>query len=112
MTDKAIQACVRYVAISEQIKQLGRAIGDALCACPGVVDKTALFGDVRRERTHLQDWYTWQRYEYSDFSDLKRPTLECEFCKQAHELVEKRKAARRSLGRAKAEITKIGRKAA
>lgn len=110
MSDRAMQACVRYVAISDQIKQLGRDIGNALCACPGVIDATE-FGEVQRDRTHLQDWYAWPKYEYSDFSDAKRPKLECEFCKEAHELVEKRKAARRSLGRAKAEITKIGRKA-
>jgi hypothetical protein len=110
MSDKAMQACVRYVAISDQIKQLGRDISNALCACPGVIDVTA-FGDVQRDRTHLSEWYSWRPHDFPELTDGPRPPLECEFCKQAHGLVEKRKAARRSLGRVKAEITKIGRKA-
>lgn len=102
---KAINACKEYVRTSEDIRRIGREIGDALIAC---------LVNSKREVTHLSDYYR-NLDKASEWAfmgiggvDHEAEFLACPHCVLANKLIQIRKSARRRLGQVKAQITKIG----
>lgn len=110
----AVKACADYARLMREIASLKTALGDHLGKCPGV--RTPEHGDS----THLGLAYI---PELSGGSEYYEPTQVwksesqirdflaiCPHCLAAHEAIQARKAARRSLGAAKRQISLIGRK--
>lgn len=124
---KALKACTDYSRLSGEIKRLSASLGQSLRQCPGVrgelltpafIDRpfdSVGFDDV----THLKEAYTpepndgdydrWGSYLTND--QVRHALSVCQHCLDAHEAIQARKAARRSLGAAKRQISLIGRKA-
>ena len=102
---KAINACKESVRTSEDIRRIGREIGDALGSCA-----------VNRNDgiTHLSDYYRHsdKTSEWAFMGiggiDHEAEFLVCPHCVLADKLIQIRKSARRRLGQVKAQITKIG----
>lgn len=128
MSDKALKACADYARLSAEIKQLTKAIGDHLDFCRGVNGKRAsveledgrivYVGDDHDE-THLKGAYTPTITEPTYYSEGETRYLSdkqirerlacCPACFAAHEAIQARKAARKSLGATKRFITMLGR---
>jgi len=113
---KALKACTDYARLTREIASLKSALGDHLGKCAGV--RTPELGDS----THLSVAYTPEVIEsdshYEDAHNVFMTDVEirkylavCPHCLAAHEAIQARKAARRSLGAAKRQIGLIGRKA-
>lgn len=116
MTDeqKALKACADYARLTREIASLKTALGDHLGKCPGV--RTPEIGDS----THLSVAYAPELSESDYFEpyrvwkgdkQIRAYLAICPHCLAAHEAIQQRKAARRSLGAAKRQIGLIGRKA-
>jgi hypothetical protein len=123
---KAVAACAKYVRLRMEIKRLSAAIGEAIEYCPGVGGKrrvTQAFGGAtftnidESDPTHLKEAYEpdLQGYPpeavYMEPEDILEYLAVCPHCLAAHNAIQARKAARKSLGAAKRAITMIGRKA-
>lgn len=129
---KAVKACANYVRLRMEIKRLTCVIGEALDHCPGIEGKRLPAGwaiatpEQSRahddDLTHLKDAYTPDcddsdhgYYEpvarFMTDPEVREYLAVCPHCLAAHEAVQLRKAARKSLGAAKRAITLIGRKA-
>lgn len=127
MSEKALKVCADYARLSAEIKALTKAIGDALDGCPGVNGKRAsleledgaiVFGGDADE-THLKSAYTPILIEPTYYSDGETRYLSdkqirerlacCSACLAAHEAIQARKAARKSLSAVKRHITMLGR---
>lgn len=119
---KALLACANYARLSAEIKRLTRVLSDALSACPGINGDLQLRGfgfsqdDVDRynaDQTHLKSAYESDTDESGRYflSHSERAAIlsECVHCQTAHNAIQQRKAARKSLGAAKRQITLIGR---
>jgi hypothetical protein len=122
---KALKACADYARLTREIASLKTALGDHLGKCPGVEpegepchdDFDFAVGD-----THLKIAYTPHMSSGSDYyeptevwnneAQIRAYLAVCPHCLAAHEAIQARKAARRSLGAAKRQIGAIGRKAA
>lgn len=113
---KALRACADYARLSGEIASLKSALGDHLGKCVGV--RTPELGDS----THLSVAYTPEVVEsdshYEDAHNVFMTDVEirkylaiCPHCLAAHEAIQARKAARRSLGAAKRSISMLGRAA-
>lgn len=114
---KALKACADYARLTREIASLKTALGDYLGKCPGV--RTPELGDS----THLSVAYTPEvvesdcDYEYSPHNvfrtdaEVRAYLSICPHCLAAHESIQARKAARRSLAAVKRQIGLIGRKA-
>jgi hypothetical protein len=85
-----------------------------------IADESApMYGDPNdgSDRTHIHEAYTpdMQGYPpenvYMEPDDIREYVAVCPHCLAAHEAIQDRKAARKSLGAAKRAITMIGRKA-
>jgi hypothetical protein len=120
---KAVAACARYVRLRMEIKRLTRGISNALSGCPGVegrINEVWLeTTEAHEDMTHVKRAYAgevvvtgWEPYlrHYSDAELIEQLSV-CPHCLAAHEAIQARKAARKSLGAAKRAITMIGRKA-
>lgn len=127
MSGKALKACADYARLSAEIKRLTKAIGDALDGCPGengkrhateLEDGQIIFGGDNDE-THLKaaytpetvgDYYTGPELKYLSEQAVRGHLAGvCPACLAAHEAIQARKAARKSLGAVKRAITLIGR---
>jgi len=127
---KALRACADYARLHIEIKRLTLEMGEALDRCPGVsgnrlpADWLTCTGEEAAahhgDATHLKEAYTpkieGDQYEphqvwMSDF-EIREYLAACPHCLAAHEAIQARKAARKSLGAAKRAITMIGRAAA
>lgn len=138
MSDKAVKACADYARLSAEIKNLTRVIGGAIDKCPGISGKrkyTQTFGASEllgsngqpytvectdeSDPTHLKEAYTPDVDEgyydrsrvYMEEADLREFLSACPHCLAAHEAIQQRKVARKSLGATKRWITKIGKEA-
>lgn len=125
---KALKACVDYALFTREIASLKKVIGNALSKCPGVRGELQLEPFIDRpfdmpghdDTTHLKDAYTPEQGEgdydrwgsYLTDAQVRKVLAICPHCVAAHEAIQARKAARRSLGAAKRQIGLIGRKAA
>ncbi len=121
---KALKACVDYAHWSAEIKRLTTVIGDSLAACPGVNDHLQFtgigFSPAEVDRFHADETHLRRAYA-SDMDDDGTSWLSrseqmeilsaCPHCLSAHEAIQARKAARKSLGAVKRQIGKLGRKA-
>lgn len=127
MSGKALKACSDYARLSAEIKDLTKAIGDAFDGCPGengkrqsitLEDGRVIYGgddDV----THLKaaytpetvgDYYSGPELKYmSEAAIREHLSGVCPACLAAHEAIQARKAARKSLGAVKRHITMLGR---
>jgi hypothetical protein len=114
---KALKACADYSRFSGEITRLSAALSESLSKCSGV--RTPELGDS----THLSVAYRPEVVEsdehYGDVHNVFMTDVEiraylaiCPHCLAAHDTIQARKAARRSLGAAKRQISVIGRKAA
>jgi hypothetical protein len=115
--EKALELVTRYAVLTKAIKDAKREIGENLSNCKGV-SGNRLVGDPFRHvevdaknreiDLHLVQWYTPERtefdYEYFEISIDQQE--ECAHCYAAHLAVQKRKAARKSLGAVKAAMTR------
>jgi hypothetical protein len=101
MNETALKACVKYVELSREVRRMSVAIGSALDRCPGVDGKLHDTYDYESDETHLKRAYRWNDEWYGSFDG-------CKHCETAHNLIQQRKAARKSLGAAKRWITRIG----
>jgi hypothetical protein len=121
---KAVQACANYVRLRTEIKRLSAAIGEAIEYCPGVTGKRRradTHGGITfwtiddRDDTHLKTAYACDTDEDGRYFLTKTEQQEilsaCSHCLAAHNAIQARKAARKSLGAVKRQITMIGRKA-
>ena len=125
---KASKACADYARLSADIRRLTREIGDRLSGCLGVEGRLKLpdcasAGEAmeyqKGDETHLARAYrgevvdgVWEPYlRHYSASELVEQLSVCPHCLAAHEAIQARKAARKSLGSAKRAITMIGRKA-
>jgi hypothetical protein len=123
---KALRACAEYARLSTENKRLTKAIGDALDGCPGVNGKrdSSVLEDGRtvyggdHDDMHLKSAYTpdtmddgFGGAEVSWLSDkeIREEIACCPACLAAHEAIQARKAARKSLGAVKRHITMLGR---
>jgi hypothetical protein len=127
MTDeqKALKACANYSRLTAEVKRLTRLLSDSLSGCPGVnghlqlpVDR--LFDQAAHEshnadETHLKRAYAAETDDDGQYFLTHGEQMEvlsaCPHCLAAHEAIQARKAARKSLGAAKRQIGLIGRKA-
>jgi len=124
--EKAVKACANYVRLRMEIKRLTSAIGEAIEYCPGVTGKrrraetyggTTFWHVDDREPTHLKEAYSpdLQGFPpeavYMEEADIREYLAVCPHCLAAHNAIQARKAARKSLGAAKRAITMIGRRA-
>ena len=125
--DKALELVGRYSRLTKEIKLLKQQIGEHMDRCPGVNgDRHAVDAngwptyrpDVdskgRDKGMHLWCWY---QPEISDGSYYNEPhqvwnevgkeqAAECAHCYAAHEAIQRRKQARKSLGAVKAAMTR------
>jgi len=107
MSEKALKACAEHARLSAEIKALTKAIGESIGKCQGVD------GDLNH--THLKEAY--EPYiqgfpleaAYMEPEDVSEYLAVCPHCLAAHEAVQARKAARKSLGAVKRHITMLGR---
>jgi hypothetical protein len=101
---KALAACRNFVSRAAEVKRLTRVIGDSMQACP----------DSGR---HLTDAYACDVDEehgerlWLEPHDQEEVLSECVACKNAHEAIQLRKAAKRHVASAKRAITRIGKSA-
>lgn len=117
---KALRACADYARLNAEIKRLKIEIGDCIAKCPGVFYKEIhnSKGDLiamNATGTHLTEAYACDtddsgRYFLEPVEQIKVLSA-CPPCLAAHEAIQARKAARRSLGAAKRAITMLGRAA-
>lgn len=120
---KALKACADYARLTREIASLKTALGDHLGKCKGVEPEDAPCHedfDVAVGDTHLRVAYTPELSESDYFEpyrvwkgdkQIRAYLAICPHCLAAHEAIQARKAARRSLGAAKRQIGLIGRKA-
>ena len=101
---KALDACRKYYREAKTIKDLTRYIGDELSQCPLIAVPGAVWleGEAIDKQTHLS-----AVFQGRDLAILQ----ECEHCRVAYDLVQRRKAARQRLGAAKRYINRIGKQA-
>lgn len=117
---KALIACKAYADTNKKIKRLGNEIGALFSSCIAVQshkwrDKnlTENSWNCPQFEPCLKKYY--QPYVDDDgtyyMTDVElREALECPHCLAAHDLIQERKKARKTLGAAKRAITMIGRK--
>lgn len=125
---KALKACADYARLLDEIKRLTREIGDRLSGCLGVDGRLKLpdwasAGEAmeyrKEDETHLKQAYrgevvdgVWEPYlRHYSASELVGQLSVCPHCLAAHNAIQERKQARKSLGAAKRAITMIGRRA-
>lgn len=120
---KALKACADYARLSAEVKRLTVAIAVALAGCPRVEGRLADLefetGQALEGVTHVKNAYrgfipddAWEPYlRHYSAAELIEQLSVCPHCLAAHEAIQRRKAARKSLGAAKRAITMIGRKA-
>ena len=125
--DKALELVGRYSRLTKEIKLLKQQIGEHMDKCPGVkgdrhaVDangwptyKPEMDSKGRDKGMHLWCWY---QPEISDGSYYDEPhqvwtevgeeqAAECPHCYAAHQAIQLRKVARKSLGAVKAAMTR------
>jgi hypothetical protein len=117
---KALKACADYARLTREIALLKNAIGDHLFRCPGVEVEVMEEGlPCATTEPHLKKAYSgevvgeWEPYmRYFSDKEIREQLAVCPHCLAAHEAIQARKAARRSLGSAKRQITILGRNAA
>jgi hypothetical protein len=122
MSDKALKACADYARLSVEIKRLTKSLGDSLSACPGVNGHLQFpsigFSQEEVDRynadeTHLKRAYASDTDEdgtsWLSHSEKMEVLSACPHCMAAHEAIQARKAARKSLGAVKRAISLIGR---
>jgi hypothetical protein len=126
---KALRACEDYARLSGEIADLKRQVGNHLSKCPGMhgyllVDSATAdnqtLAKMSADCTHLKAAYTpevesspvdhWNVYMTD--AEIREYLTACPHCLAAHEAVQARKAARRSLGATKRFIGMLGRKSA
>lgn len=125
---KALRACAEYARLSGEIKRLKVVLAESLSKCPGENGHLQLpDGPFDQERinqhyadqTHLKAAYTPEVVEghydrdqvFMTDAEVREYLAACSHCLAAHEAIQARKAARKSLGAAKRAITLIGRRA-
>jgi hypothetical protein len=119
---KALKACAEYARLSAEIKRMTRVLSDSLSACPGVNGNLQLpaFGfsqdavdRCNADQTHLKSAYESDCDDSGRYFLTRTEQLEilaaCAHCQAADQAIQARKAARKSLGAAKRQITLIGR---
>jgi hypothetical protein len=108
---KALKACSDYARLSAEIKSLTFEIGAHLGAC---LDFKEAKG-VHPVETCLVEAYAHDEDDSGRYfltaAEQDEILSKCVYCSAAHEAIQGRKAARKSLGAAKRAITMIGRKA-
>lgn len=98
---KALAACRNLVSRVAEVKRLTRVIGDSMDAC-------------QDHGSHLWAAYSHEVDEeygerlYLEPHDQEEILSKCPACKNAHEAIQLRKAAKRHVASAKRAITRIG----
>lgn len=130
--NKAALLCAEYAKCSRAVKQYGKDIGEALSKCPGVNGDllwpegdnslsdfafSELLGRKNKDQTHLKAALTPDTdYDGSGIwltdQEITEVVSECPHCSAAWEAVQKRKAARKSFGIVKRQISAVGRSVA
>jgi hypothetical protein len=127
---KALKAVRDYARLTGEIRRLKNVIGESLSKCNGVngylqpppfdaILDDATWRKHNQDTTHLKAAYTpepacdtYEQYlEYMAEEDLREFLSECPHCMAAHEAIQARKAARRSLAATKRFIGRLGREA-
>lgn len=108
--DKALKACIEYVAANNEIEKLSLQIADCLSMCEGELGTLRTVHWSCDDQTHLHATYKNRkaRDEYGLHDGSPDLLDECEYCKEADKLIQLRKQARKRLGIAKRAITVIG----
>jgi len=107
VSERALKACADYARLSGVIKALTRTIGESIGRCNGVD------GDLNT--THLKEAYKpdMQGFPpeavYMEPEDIPDYLSTCSHCLAAHEAIQMRKTARKSLAAVKRHITMLGR---
>lgn len=122
MSVKALKACADYARLNAEIRRLSKVIGDCIDKCPGVFYREIrnAKGDLTATNTTATHLTAAFACDIDDDGDRYFLTLEeqlealagCPHCLAAHEAIQQRKTARKSLGATKRWITKIGKEAA
>lgn len=117
--EKALAACIEYVAAGAEIKRLGAAIGDALCRCHETF-ASQQGTQWMAYKSHLEAAYASEENEETQYSEGRKIYLgpadqmeilgACPHCLAAHNAIQDRKKARQRLGNAKRNITRIGKR--
>lgn len=121
---KALRACADYARLNAEIRRLSNALSENLSKCPGqhgylLSNNAAEWAKQEADCTHLKAAYTPEvessAYEqwtvYMTEAEIREYLAVCPHCLAAHDAIQARKAARRSLGAAKRYITMLGRAA-
>lgn len=126
--ETALELVARYSALTKEIKEITKAIGDSLAKCPGVSGKRLIEEDGWRinpievdNKNREKDLHLWVWYQPETVDDgFMCPTLswdqpiadihgvECPHCFAAHEAVQLRKIKRSQLGAVKRSMTRWG----
>lgn len=105
MSNKALEACVKYEQARKEIQRLTRKIGDACeveCEDQRMLSRHPLDSDDCLSRL-------WEHNkEMSMYDEREAPTL-CHRCAQIDDLVQRRKQAKKAYGIAKRRVSAIGR---
>lgn len=111
MTDKYQKACQEYVKWQLEIKKLSKKIGESLSGCFWEQNRNG----AQSPETHLKHAYTLGVYDPENerivyINDTPEEYLKktCNYCYQAHLLIQQRKEARKQFGITKRRITMLG----
>lgn len=124
--DKALELVGRYARLTKEIKLLKQQIGEHMDKCPGVngdrhaVDANGwhtyqpeLDSKNRDKGLHLWNWYQpftdydsgYPHQAWEAINDVEHAE-QCPHCYAAHQAIQLRKVARKSLGAVKAAMTR------
>lgn len=114
---KALKACADYARLTREISSLKTALGDHLGKCTGVRtpelgDSTHLSVAYRPEVVESDSHYEDAHNVFMTDAEIRAYLAVCPHCLSAHEAIQARKVARRSLGATKRIIGMLGKKAA
>lgn len=127
--EKALELVGRYSRLTKELKSLKQQIGDHMDKCAGVngdrhsVDERGwptyipdMDSKGRDKGMHIWSWYQPEIQGDGYYSEPEAVWLEvgeeqaaeCAHCYAAHEAIQRRKQARKSLGAVKAAMTRGG----
>ena len=102
--EKALAACIEYVAASREIKRLKGVLQSSLAACE---DHGSHLSAAYAKSEDEDDWGDME-IAYLGPAEQMEVLEACPHCLAAHNAVQDRKKARQRFGSAKRAITRIG----
>lgn len=125
MTDKFVMALARHETAKQAADAISKRIGVAISRCPIAIkegdwelsnaERAELFDEkTSKQKTHLWSVYNasavyGEHFDHDGQREALHPRNDgCRHCYRAHVLIEKRRALRAELGRARLAIRALG----